>query len=86
MCRVDPGDGLLPSLVGQIEELYAPAEQLARQLVEAAVAMLREQGVRSVIQHRTSADDVADQELFTSLGFEPDIVCLSLYGEPGDEC
>jgi hypothetical protein len=89
MCRLDPGDGLLPSLVGQIEEVYVPAEfagdgQVAGQLVQAAVATLRRQGVRWRIMHRIPADE--DHELFTSLGFEADTVCLSLYGESGDEC
>jgi L-amino acid N-acyltransferase YncA len=90
MCRLDPGDGLLPGHVGQIEELYASADsaasgRLTRQLVQAAVAALRRQGVRWRIMHRSPADDRADQELFASLGFEADVVCLSLYDEAGDE-
>jgi ribosomal protein S18 acetylase RimI-like enzyme len=88
--RVDPADGLLPSLVGEIHETYVPAESggagLARQLVEAAVATLRDRGARATIRHLTAADDLADQELFAGLGFEADMVCLSLYREDSDEC
>ncbi len=89
MCRLDPGDGLLPGFAGEIDEVYVPAEfaaegQLARQLVQAAVATLRQQGVRWRIMHRSPADE--DHALFTGLGFEADTVCLSLYGESGDEC
>jgi GNAT superfamily N-acetyltransferase len=87
MGRVDPGDGLLPSVVGQIEELYAAGGvPLARQLVEAAIATLRRQGVRWRIMHRSPADDPADHELFRGLGFVADTVCLSLYNEGADAC
>jgi hypothetical protein len=38
----------------------------------------------SRIVHVSPADE--DHELFTSLGFVADTVCLSLYGESADEC
>lgn len=82
MGRLDPGDGLLPGFVGEVNESYAPGE-LRRQLVEAAVTRLRQEGANWAIRHLADADDRADQELFTSLGFEPDMVSLTLYA---DEC
>jgi ribosomal protein S18 acetylase RimI-like enzyme len=90
MCRLDPGDGLLPGCVGWIEEWYVPAElagdgRLARQLVQAAVARLRQQGVRWAIRHLVDKDDAAGQELLVSLGFEADLIGLSRYDKPGDE-
>jgi ribosomal protein S18 acetylase RimI-like enzyme len=90
MGRLDPGDGLLPSVAGQIEELYVPAESaadgsLARQLVEAAIGTLRERGARGTIYHLTAADD-PDHEPFAGLGFDADMVRLSLYREGADEC
>jgi hypothetical protein len=87
MARVDAGDGLLPSVVGQIEELYAGDNlPLCRQLVEAAIATLRRQGVLWRIMHRSPVDEPTDHELFRSLGFVADTVCLSLYREGAHEC
>jgi GNAT superfamily N-acetyltransferase len=87
MGRVDAGDGLLPALVGQIEELYAGDNvSLGRQLVEAAIAMLRRNGDVWRILHRSPVDDPTDHELFRGLGFVADTVCLSLYAEGPDDC
>jgi GNAT superfamily N-acetyltransferase len=81
--RVDPGAGLLPGLVGHVEESYVrrdvpDADGLRRRLVEAAVAVLRDRGAQT-IRHLIDAEDVDDRELFERLGFEPDMACLSLY-------
>lgn len=89
--RADPGDGLLPGLVGEIGERYVTAEsagagRVARQLAEAAVATLRQRGDPWTIRHLAAGDAQEDQELFKSLGFDADLVCLSLYREDRDEC
>jgi ribosomal protein S18 acetylase RimI-like enzyme len=81
--RVDPGTGLLPGLAGEVEESYVPpdlpaAADLRRQLVAAAVAELRERGAHT-IRHLVDAEDVEARELFEHLGFEADMICLSLY-------
>jgi hypothetical protein len=87
MGRVDIGDGLLPAVAGQIEELYSAADgPLNRQLVEAAVATLRQRDNLWTIRHLAAVDDPQDRELFASLGFEADMVCLSLYREGPNEC
>lgn len=91
VCRLDQGDGLLPGYAAKIEEHYVPADHagdgtLARQLVEAAIAWLRARCGRGTISHLTDKDDQRDRELFASLGFEDDMVCLSLYNFSGDEC
>jgi hypothetical protein len=79
MGRADPGDGLLPGLVGQIEELYAPDAGLRRRLAESAMATLREHPGMGTIRHIVDAEDREERELFAGLGFEADMVCLSLY-------
>jgi hypothetical protein len=81
--RVDPGAGLLPGMVGHVEESYVrrdvrDAAGLRRGLVEAAVTALRDRGART-IRHLIDAEDVDGRELFERLGFEPDMACLSLY-------
>jgi hypothetical protein len=82
--RADPADGLLPGLVGQVEELYAPEAALRRRLAEAAIATLREHPGMGTIRHIFDIEDREERELFTGLGFEADMVCLSLYGS--EEC
>lgn len=81
MGRADPADGLLPGLVGLIEELYAPDAGLRRRLAETAVATLRERPGMGTIRHLVDAEDGEERELFAGLGFEADMVCLSLYQE-----
>jgi hypothetical protein len=80
---VDAGTELLPGLIGEVEESYvrpdAPAG-LRRRLVEAAVAALRERGA-DPIRSTMPADDPQARRLFESLGFEADMICLSLYRE-----
>ena len=83
--RVDPGDGLLPCLAGEINELYvipeARAEGTGRRLAEAAVAWLREREVWTIRNLVCAGNDEAIR-FWADLGFEPDTVCLSLY-RPG---
>jgi GNAT superfamily N-acetyltransferase len=81
--RVDPEAGLLPGMIGHVEESYVrrdvpDADGLRRRLVEAAVTVLRNRGART-IRHLIDMEDVDGRELFERLGFEPDMACLSLY-------
>jgi GNAT superfamily N-acetyltransferase len=74
--RVDPGVGLLPGVVGHVEESYVrrdvpDADGLRRRLVEAAVMALRDRGA-GTIRHLVDAEDVGGRELFERLGFEPE--------------
>jgi GNAT superfamily N-acetyltransferase len=82
--RVDNEDGLLPCLLGEIDSLYVlPARRgagISRALAEAAISWLREQGVHS-IRYLSCADADDDHRFWQRLGFEPDMVCLSLYRE-----
>jgi ribosomal protein S18 acetylase RimI-like enzyme len=82
--RVESGDGLLPGAVGEINELYvmpeAPdAPDLGRRLVEAAVARLREHGDVGVIRSTLDVQDGPRRALLASLGFDADLVTMSLY-------
>ena len=81
--RVDPELGLLPGIVGYIEESYVrpdvpDADGLRRRLVEAAMTGLRERRVRT-IRCLIDVEDVAARGLFEQLGFASDMACLSLY-------
>jgi GNAT superfamily N-acetyltransferase len=80
--RVSIGDGLLPSLAGEIDSLYAvPArrgEGISLELAQAAVRWLRDQGAHT-IRYLSCADASDDHRFWQRLGFEPDMVCLSLY-------
>jgi GNAT superfamily N-acetyltransferase len=80
--RVDLGDGLLPGVAGHLESLYVVAESrgqgLSRRLAEAAVAWLRARGAGTV-RTEICIDNLAAQQLWLDLGFEKDMVCLSLY-------
>jgi GNAT superfamily N-acetyltransferase len=80
--RIDKGDGLLPGLLGEIDSLYAVPEQrgrgISRALAEAAIGWLRDRDVRAIgYLSGAGADD--DHRFWQGLGFEPDMVCLSLY-------
>ncbi|MBC6460653.1 GNAT family N-acetyltransferase [Actinomadura sp. HBU206391] len=81
--RIDPCDGLLPCLIGQIEELYVVPEHrgrgLRRELAEAALFRLREHGPQ-MIRHLMGTDSrEEDRRFWADLGFEADMVCLTLY-------
>lgn len=82
LARVDPGDGLLPSLVGEVQELYAVPEArhggLSTELASGAVSWLRGHGART-IRTLVCADNTESREFWQRQGFEADMVCLSLY-------
>jgi GNAT superfamily N-acetyltransferase len=80
--RVDVEDGLLPGAGGRIDSLYVlPAlrgKGVSRELAEAAITWLADRGGGS-IRYLSCADATEDHEFWRSLGFEPDMVCLSRY-------
>jgi GNAT superfamily N-acetyltransferase len=80
--RVDPGAGLLPSLAGEVEELYtvpaARARGVSARLADAAVAWLRAKDVWTV-RTRVCAGNAQAQAFWQGRGFEADMVTLSLY-------
>ncbi|MFC9977507.1 GNAT family N-acetyltransferase [Spirillospora sp. NPDC127200] len=82
--RLDDEDGLLPCLGGEIDSLYVVPERrgtgAARALAEAAIRWLREREVHTV-RYLSCADAADDHRFWQDLGFEPDMVCLSLYRE-----
>lgn len=83
--RTEAGDGLLPGLVGEIESLYVVPEArdqgVSRELGRAAIAWLREHGVEWTIRNLVCADNREAVRFWESLGFEADMVCMSLYNE-----
>jgi hypothetical protein len=84
--RVESGDGLLPGATGEINEMYVTPEapdapDLRRRLVEAAVARLREHGAAGVIRSTLDVQDDSRRALLAGLGFEADLVTMSLYPE-----
>ena len=84
--RVEYDDGLLPCAVGEINEMYVTPEapdapDLRRRLVEAAVARLRAHGDVGVIRSTLDVQDEPRRALLASLGFEADLVTMSLYPE-----
>ncbi|CAM4522990.1 N-acetyltransferase domain-containing protein [Nocardia ninae] len=78
----DIGDGLLPGLSGEVDSLYVVPEErgkgVSRALAEAAVSWLRDRGAATV-RYLSCADAHDDHKFWKELGFEPDMVCLSLY-------
>jgi len=80
--RVDVEDGLLPGQGGQIDSLYVlpslRGKGISSALAVAAIEWLRERGARA-IRYLSCADVADDHEFWRSLGFERDMVCLSLY-------
>jgi GNAT superfamily N-acetyltransferase len=82
--RVSIGDGLLPELLGEIDSLYVVPEErgqgISRALAEAGISRLRGEGART-IRYLSCADAHDDHRFWQALGFEPDMLCLSLYGE-----
>lgn len=80
--RVSAGDGLLPGLAGEIDSLYVVPERrgrgISRALAEGAVTLLRERGAHT-IRYLSCAGAQDDHQFWQGLGFELDMVCLSLY-------
>ena len=80
--RLDNEDGLLPCLGGQIDSLYVVPERrgtgVSRSLAEAAIRWLRDQDAHT-IRYLSCAGAGDDHRFWQRLGFEPDMVCLSLY-------
>jgi len=80
--RMDVEDGLLPGVAGQIDSLYVvPSSRgkgISSALAAAAVEWLRERDARS-IRCLSCVDAKTDHEFWRSLGFEADMVCLSMY-------
>ncbi|WP_067540882.1 GNAT family N-acetyltransferase [Nocardia crassostreae] len=77
-------DGLLPGIGGEIYSLYVVPEErgsgVSRGLAEAAIAHLRARGA-ATIRYLSCADARDDYRFWQGLGFEPDMLCLSLYRE-----
>ena len=70
--------------VGEINELYVTPEapdapDLPRRLVEAAVERLRADAQVGIIRSTVDVQDEDRQALLVGLGFEADLVTLSLY-------
>jgi GNAT superfamily N-acetyltransferase len=80
--RLDTGDGLLPGVAGEIEALYVVPEHrgegTSTALGAAAVGWLRDRGA-GTIRHLACAGATGAHAFWQRLGFEPDMVCLSLY-------
>jgi GNAT superfamily N-acetyltransferase len=70
------------ALLGEIDSLYVVPEQrgkgISRALADAAVKRLRDQDAQT-IRYLSCADAVDDHRFWQDMGFEPDMVCLSLY-------
>lgn len=82
LLRADAGDGLLPCLAGEVQELYAVPEvepNLADRLADAAVAWLREREDLWTIRVLRDAEDTAGHDLWRRRGFVADMVVLSQY-------
>jgi hypothetical protein len=75
--RIDTGDGLLPGVIGEIQELYAPAG-LRIPLAGAVIARLRELGA-ATLRTRVAADEPEEQQFWSGQGFEADMVVMSRY-------
>lgn len=80
--RVDPGDGLLPPLVGEVECLYVVPERrgrgIGRALARDGIAELRARGAHTV-RTQAASDEPLARRFWERLGFEADMVTLSLY-------
>jgi GNAT superfamily N-acetyltransferase len=80
--RTDIGDGLLPGTLGVVESLYVVSESrgvgLSRRLARAAVDWLREHGA-STIRTDICIDNTEARDFWIGLGFDADMVCMSLY-------
>ena len=84
---LDPGDGLLPGAIGQIDALYvvhdARGQGTSRRLAQAAVASLREHDAVWTIRFLVCADAADTVASWSALGFEADMTCMSLYRSEG---
>lgn len=75
--HLDAGDGLLPEVVGEVQELFAPPELRGR-LAAAVAARLHELGA-GTLRKRVGTDDPAEQRFWAGQGFEADMVVMSRY-------
>lgn len=80
MGRLDAADGLLPGVVGEVEELYAPDDDVRRRLAEAVIARLEAAGAQT-LRSSVAADEPDKIAFWAGLGFEADMVTLSRYTE-----
>jgi GNAT superfamily N-acetyltransferase len=80
--RLSIGDGLLPCTVGEIDSLFVVPEErgkgTSKALADAAIEWLRDGGAATV-RYQSCVDAVDDHQFWQGLGFELDLVCLSLY-------
>jgi hypothetical protein len=74
--RLDTGDGLLPEVVGEIQEVYGPAA-VRQRLAEAVIARLGDVTLRV----RVGADEPEDRKFWEGLGFGADMLVMSRYAE-----
>ena len=86
--RIDTGDGLLPGIVGEIQELYVPpdtseATAIRAELATAVMAHLRTEGA-STLRKTVAADEPEDQQFWATRGFESDMVVMSNYDHPAE--
>jgi predicted phage gp36 major capsid-like protein len=75
LARVDTGDGLLKGGLGLVEERWPLDEP---RLVDAAIAHLREAGVK-VIRADAELDDPAEQARWRDRGWEAETVRFAIY-------
>ncbi|MFL6118399.1 GNAT family N-acetyltransferase [Actinophytocola sp.] len=79
---MDVEDGLLPGRAGRIDSLYVvPSSRgkgISSALAVAAIEWLRERDAHT-IRYLSCAGAEDDHQFWRSLGFEPDMVCLSSY-------
>ncbi|WP_158880179.1 GNAT family N-acetyltransferase [Amycolatopsis anabasis] len=77
------GDGLLPGLTGEIETCYViPRERrdgIGTALAKAALAWLRDRGASDPIRLETWLHDGPAKAFWSSLGFEPETICMTHY-------
>ncbi len=79
---VGAGTGLLPGLLGEIDALYvtpqARGQGTSRALAESVVRELRSLGA-ATIRNLICIEDEDAQAFWRSIGFDRDMVCMSLY-------
>ena len=78
MGRLDAAGGLLPGVVGEAEELYAEDDDVRRRLAQAVLERLQAAGAQ-VIRSTVDAEAPAEIAFWAGLGFEADMVTMSLY-------
>jgi GNAT superfamily N-acetyltransferase len=76
--------GLLPGIIGEIDSLYVLPEErgkgISTALATAAIRWLRDRQA-GTIRYLSCVDATEDHRFWQGLGFERDMVCLSLYQE-----